>query len=162
MTSAFGLQDHVVLSRLDGVFLPVPGIKIGRVDGQRIPLDPINVVVQQIEAFLALVDDLDTNRFAKRNPPEAVVRVGIFHDDRFTHHLNAFAEAIGEKVAEGDFHIGPIRTIVKNSQQDLLVIRRARLGPRLRLGAEESKPHVSHHARTLRVQHDFRLAGGHA
>jgi hypothetical protein len=44
---ALGVQDQIVFAVLDGVFLPVLGVKIGRVFGQFGFLDPVDIIVEQ-------------------------------------------------------------------------------------------------------------------
>ena len=90
-----------------GIFLPVLGVEIGRVLGQVVQLDPVDVEVEEAEGLVALVLDLDPGRLAEGHPPEAVVGVGVLDDDGQADDLPALAEAVGEEIAQRRLDRGP-------------------------------------------------------
>ncbi len=155
MAFAFRFENRVVLASLHGILLPILGVEVGSIRGQRILLDPIDVVVEQIQILLALIDNFDADRFAKRHVPETVVRVGVFHDHWNADHLRAFAKAVGKEVAKGDLNRGTLLAVVEHPYQKLLVVGRALRRPRLALRPQKREPHVCDHTGALRVEHDF-------
>ena len=112
MPFALGIEDQIVLPGRDRVLLPVPGMEVGRILGQRALLDPVDVVVEQVEFLDALVDDFDTDRLAEGHVPETVVGVGVFDDHWQTDDLAAFAETVGEEVAQRRFDAGALPAVV--------------------------------------------------
>ena len=122
---ALGFQQDVILALLDGVFLPVLGVEVGRVVGQLVLLDPVDVVVQQADGLFAFIDDLDAGRLAKRHPPEAVVGVAVGHGHRDADDLAALAEAVGEEVAQRGLDRRPLAAVPVHAEQHFLVIGRA-------------------------------------
>ena len=121
-------------------------MKIRRIRGQRVLLDPVDVIVKQADRLIALIDDLDPRRLAEWHPPVTVIGIAILDDDRQADDLSALAEAIGEKIADGCLDSGPITAIPVDPQQHFLVVGSTLGCPSLWLRPEKGEPDVSDHS----------------
>ena len=94
--------------------------------------------------------------------PEAVVGVGVFHNDRQAGDFIAAAEAVGEEVAQRGLHARAIAAIPIDAQKHILVGGRALRSPVLFLWSKEGEPEMSDHAGTLDVHDRMRLSRSNA
>ena len=133
MAFALRIEDDVVFAVLDGVFLAVAGVKVRGVFGD-ILFYPVDVVIEQADWLLALVDDFDSGRLAKRHVPEAIIGIGVLDDDRQT-------------------------TVPVHPKEHLLMICRAVLCPGVRLRTKEGHPDVGDHTGSFGVHQNLCLAG---
>ena len=136
-------------------------MEIGRVGGD-VLLHPIDVVIEQIERLVALIDDFDPRRLAERHVPIAVVRIAPFDHDRQAVHHAPFAETTGEEIAERGFDGGLLAAVPVNPNQQLLVVRLARMFASLRRRFDEREPHVRDGAWAAGVENHVGSAGRHA
>ncbi len=161
MAFAFGFQDQVVLALFDGILLPILGVEVGRIVGNRILFDPIDVVIQEPDFLFAFVGDFDANRLAEGHPPITIVRIGVLDHHRQADHRSAFAEAVGEEIAHRRLDGRAVGTVVINPQQHFLVVGSSLRRPILRLRSEERHPNVRDHAGALCIQEHVLVAGLH-
>ena len=147
-----GGEDLVGPASRVGQGLPVAGVEVRRVVGQRRPLLPIHLVVEVVHTAAALVGHRDAARLPEGHRPIAVPRAplgAVANHVRLHGPLEAVAHR--EEVPQGSVDAGDGTAVVVHTQAE-----KAR--PAI-LARGHGEPDVGDHARALQIREHGGLAG---